>query len=81
MVDTTSFTLPESPEVLAVAEPPTRALLVLRSNVVAGQLTINGKEYGATRLDLDLEQGQYDVTISKPGFKPSVTESPLIRFA
>lgn len=66
-----------------MAEPPTRALLVLRSNVVADQLTINGKEYGATRLDLDLdlEQGQYDVTISKPGFKPSVTESPLIRFA
>lgn len=51
-------------------QPPTRALLVLRSNVVGDQVTINGKEYGATRLDLELDPGRYDVTISKPGFKP-----------
>lgn len=51
-------------------QPPTQALLVLRSNVVGDQVTINGKEYGATRLDLKLEPGRYEVTISKPGFRP-----------
>lgn len=89
----TVSSMPENPEVLAVAEPPeamatrtdtpstssekqtkqvppTQALLVLRSNVVGDHVTINGKEYGATRLDLELAPGQYEVTISKPGFKP-----------
>ncbi len=51
-------------------QPPTTGTLVLRSNVVGDQVTINGKEYGATRLDLELEPGRYDVTISKTGFKP-----------
>lgn len=50
--------------------PPTQALLVLRSNVIGDQVTINGKKYGATRLDLKLDPGRYEVTISKPGFKP-----------
>lgn len=43
---------------------------MLRSNVVGDQVTINGKQYGATRLDLELDPGRYEVTISKPGFKP-----------
>jgi hypothetical protein len=51
-------------------QPPTQALLVLRSNVVGDQVTINGEGYGATRLDLKLDPGRYEVTISKPGFKP-----------
>lgn len=51
-------------------QPPAQALLVLRSNVIGDQVTINGKEYGATRLDLELDPGRYEVTISKPGFKP-----------
>lgn len=53
------------------AEPePTTAKLVLRSNVVGDSVTINGREYGATRLDLELDPGRYEVTISKDGFKP-----------
>ncbi|MBC7183091.1 MAG: PEGA domain-containing protein [Marinobacter sp.] len=48
---------------------PSTGTLVLRSNVIGDQVTINGKQYGATRLDLDLEPGKYDVTISKPGYK------------
>ena len=51
-------------------QAPSQALLVLRSNVVGDKVTINGKEYGATRLDLKLDPGRYEVTISKPGFKP-----------
>lgn len=49
--------------------PPTTGTLVLRSNVVGDQVTINGKTYGATRLDLELEPGDYDVTISKDGYR------------
>ncbi|MCL7944945.1 PEGA domain-containing protein [Marinobacter sp. ATCH36] len=49
---------------------PTTGKLVLRSNVVGDEVTINGKEYGATRLDLELEAGQYEVVISKEGYKP-----------
>jgi len=48
---------------------PTTGLMVLRSNVIGDQVTINGKEYGATRLDLELQPGEYDVTISKPGYQ------------
>ena len=49
---------------------PTTGLLVLRSNVVGDEVTINGKQYGATRLDLELEPGKYEVVISKEGYKP-----------
>lgn len=49
---------------------PTTGMLVLRSNVIGDTVTINGREYGATRLDLELDPGRYDVTISKDGFKP-----------
>lgn len=80
--------MPESPDMVAVAEPasaaeprpdaqpqpakpePTTARLVLRSNVVGDTVTINGREYGATRLDLELDPGRYEVTITKDGFKP-----------
>ncbi len=82
--------LPEDPEMLAVAEPPsampdtrtdvpeqqaekprpTTGMLVLRSNVEGDEVTINGEDYGATRLDLELEPGQYDIVISKDGHKP-----------
>ena len=61
---------PQQPEKQQEPQPPTQALLVLRSNVVGDQVTINGKEYGATRLDLELDPGRYEVTITKPGFKP-----------
>lgn len=60
----------EKPAKQQQPERPTQALLVLRSNVVGDQVTINGKQYGATRLDLKLDPGRYEVTISKPGFKP-----------
>jgi len=49
---------------------PSTGKLVLRSNVVGDQVTINGRSYGATRLDLELEPGHYDVTIEKPGYQP-----------
>lgn len=51
------------------APAPTTGTLVLRSNVVGDQVIINGKDYGATRLDLDLKPGTYDVTITKPGYQ------------
>ncbi|TYC58191.1 PEGA domain-containing protein [Marinobacter sp. BW6] len=66
----TAPTTQEEPAKQPKSQQPTQALLVLRSNVVGDQVTINGKEYGATRLDLELDPGRYDVTISKPGFKP-----------
>jgi len=58
-------------EPAAKPEPePTTGLLVLRSNVIGDQVTINGRQYGATRLDLELEPGTYHVAISKPGYQP-----------
>ena len=57
------------PHTRPAKQPPSTGTLVLRSNVVGDQVTINGKDYGATRLDLTLEPGHYDVTISKTGFK------------
>lgn len=51
------------------APAPATGSLVLRSNVVGDQVIINGKDYGATRLDLDLKPGTYDVTITKPGYQ------------
>lgn len=78
--------LPEDPKMLAMAEPvsvmpetearsdapepPTTGLLILRSNVVGDNVTINGKNHGATRLDLELEPGKYDIIIRKEGYKP-----------
>ena len=58
------------PEPEPEPEPATTGKLVLRSNVVGDEVTINGRNYGATRLDLELDPGQYNVTISKPGFQP-----------
>ncbi|MGO1500168.1 MAG: MORN repeat-containing protein [Marinobacter sp.] len=52
------------------APPPTTGALTLRSNVVGDHVKINGKGYGATRLDLELAPGKYNITISKTGFKP-----------
>lgn len=49
---------------------PTTGSLTLRSNVTGDQVKINGKDYGATRLDLKLAPGKYDITISKTGFQP-----------
>lgn len=66
MPETRTDASPEQPE-----EPrPTTGKLVLRSNVVGDEVTINGKDYGATRLDLELEPGRYEVVISKEGHKP-----------
>lgn len=77
--------LPENPTIVAMAEPvsaipepkppvpaprPKTGQLTLRSNVVGDTVTVNGKEYGATRLDLELEPGKYQVVISKEGYKP-----------
>ena len=57
------------PETKPAPEPPKTGTLVLRSNVVGDQVTINGKSYGATRLDLELDPGLYDITIEKPGYQ------------
>jgi len=59
-----------APEQAMEPPPPSTGKLVLRSNVVGDQVTINGKTYGATRLDLELKPGRYDVTIEKPGYQP-----------
>lgn len=59
---------PEKEEPAPVA--PKTGKLVLRSNVVGDQVSINGKEYGATRLDLELKPGTYDVVIRKSGHQP-----------
>ncbi|WP_336366864.1 MORN repeat-containing protein [Marinobacter sp. C2H3] len=50
--------------------PPTTGELVLRSNVYDDSVTINGKDYGPTRLDLTLKPGTYQVTIAKDGYRP-----------
>lgn len=52
------------------APAPKTGALTLRSNVAGDQVEINGKAYGATRLDLELAPGKYDITISKAGYRP-----------
>lgn len=61
---------PSAPEQEPELPRPTTGTLVLRSNVTGDRVTVNGKEYGATRLDLELEPGEYEVEISKEGYKP-----------
>ncbi|MEQ5834450.1 PEGA domain-containing protein [Marinobacter sp. NFXS9] len=51
------------------APKPTTAQLTLRSNVLGDAVEINGKPYGSTRLDLELDPGDYRIVISKPGYK------------
>lgn len=43
--------------------------LTIRSNVTGDNVTINGKSYGSTRLDLKLSAGEYELIISKPGYE------------
>lgn len=68
MRPTVSDVTPAQPE----PAPPARTTgtLVLRSNVVGDQVSVNGKDYGATRLDLELKPGTYDVVIRKQGYQP-----------
>lgn len=67
----TAVDTPVHPPVVAPEPPPaTTATLVLRSNVIGDKVTINGQAYGATRLDLELDPGRYDVVIKKPGYQP-----------
>ncbi|GGC74622.1 PEGA domain-containing protein [Marinobacter halophilus] len=63
--------LPRADALATASEPPpaTTGTLVLRSNVVGDMVSINGKAYGATRLDLQLDPGRYDVVIEKPGYQ------------
>lgn len=75
---------PSAGQQLAVAEPQMPAVetkappaptpkvgqLTLRSNVLGDRVQINGRAYGSTRLDLELDPGAYDVVISKDGYKP-----------
>lgn len=43
--------------------------LTIRSNVYQDTVFINGKEYGSTKLQLQLPQGRYKVVISKEGYQ------------
>ena len=67
---------PQPEPEIAAPEPkpeppaPKTGTLVLRSNVVGDQVSINGKNYGATRLDLELKPGTYDIVIRKDGYQP-----------
>ncbi|MFO8142109.1 MAG: PEGA domain-containing protein [Marinobacter sp.] len=68
---TTRVDAPVHTPVVAPEPPPTTTgTLVLRSNVIGDKVTINGKAYGATRLDLELDPGRYEVVIEKPGYQP-----------
>ncbi|TBW48625.1 PEGA domain-containing protein [Marinobacter halodurans] len=58
------------PAVPDPAPEPTTARLTLRSNVLGDTVEINGKPYGSTRLDLELDPGDYEIVITKPGYKP-----------
>lgn len=53
---------------VAATRRQTSGHLTLRSNVLGDQVTINGQPYGATRLDVTLEPGNYDIEISKTGY-------------
>lgn len=68
-VMTTRTDAPVPAPVKAPEPPPSTGKLVLRSNVVGDQVTINGRAYGATRLDLELDPGRYEITIDKPGYQ------------
>jgi hypothetical protein len=48
---------------------PRLAQVTVRSNVTGDTVLIDGIEYGATRLDLDLPPGRYRVEVRKPGHR------------
>jgi|AntRauTorcE11897_2_1112592.scaffolds.fasta_scaffold04013_3 hypothetical protein len=71
MIPTMTDATPARPVAEEPAPPaPKTGRLVLRSNVVGDQVSVNGKNYGATRLDLELKPGTYDVVIRKNGHQP-----------
>jgi hypothetical protein len=44
------------------------ATLTMRSNVNGDKVMINGKNYGSTRLDLQLKSGKYALQVTKAGY-------------
>lgn len=47
----------------------TTGKLIVRSNVYGDTVLINGTPYGATKLEIDLSPGAYQIEVSKPGYQ------------
>lgn len=64
------------PQTESSAEPAPGTLTV-RSNVFGDRVSVNGRDYGSTRLDLDLPAGEYQVIVSKAGHQTFETTVQL----
>ncbi|MCP4419315.1 MAG: SUMF1/EgtB/PvdO family nonheme iron enzyme, partial [Chloroflexi bacterium] len=51
--------------------------LTVRSNVIGDKVFIDGKDYGATRLDVALEPGEHNIKIEKEGYDSYETRIQL----
>ena len=49
---------------------PALAKLIVRSNLDGDQVYIDSKNYGSTRVDVELEAGQHNIVVSKHGYRP-----------
>lgn len=59
----------ESKPKVQLPPEPVVGKLTVRSNVTGDKVRINGREYGSTMLELELEPGEYLVEVTKPGYK------------
>jgi|GEM_PF-723083 len=57
---------------------PNTFVLTLRSNVNGDSVRIDGRQYGATRLDVRLKPGEHKIKIEKPGYEPYETTVELV---
>ncbi len=58
-----------APVVQPKPEPPEKGSLYVHSNVANDRVQINGKNYGSSAVTVELAAGEYEVIVSKEGYK------------
>ncbi|UZE94721.1 PEGA domain-containing protein [Alkalimarinus alittae] len=82
-IPTTSPT--PQPEVVKVEPKPkpkpiaTTGKLIIRSNIEGDMVLINGKPYGPTRLEVELEPGNYAIEVAKSGYSSWQADVSVLR--
>ncbi|MDO6527203.1 SUMF1/EgtB/PvdO family nonheme iron enzyme [Motilimonas sp. 1_MG-2023] len=67
----------EEVEFSSLKNEPGMYTLTVRSDQYNDEVYINGKSYGASRVDAMLPPGEYKITVKKPGFHPYNTSIKL----
>ena len=58
-----------APVVEPKPQPPMKGSLYIHSNVANDRVQINGKSYGSSAVNVELPAGEYEVIVSKEGYK------------